>query len=123
MQHDFDSRRRRLLGSALGAGALGASSRLSLAAVDKQRGDAGGKRFVFVILRGGMDGLAAVPALGDPAFPTARGALAQAGSPALRLDSTFALHPNLAGLHALYGRGGLAVVHAVGLPYRERSRS
>ena len=33
----------------------------------------------------------------------------------------FALHPNLSALHAMYGRGELAVVHAVGLPYRERS--
>ena len=35
----------------------------------------GGPRLVLMILRGGMDGLSAVPALGDPAFAEARGAL------------------------------------------------
>jgi uncharacterized protein (DUF1501 family) len=76
---------------------------------------------VFVILRGGLDGLSCVPAVGDPEFAPARGPLAQFASAPLPLDSTFALHPNLAQLHAMYGRGELAVVHAVGLPYRDRS--
>jgi uncharacterized protein (DUF1501 family) len=84
-------------------------------------GREGGSRFVFVILRGGMDGLAAVPAVGDPDFAPARGALAQYASTPLPLSAPFALHPNLVQLHAMYGRGELAVVHAVGLPYRERS--
>ena len=108
--------RRRLLG-ALGAGAITGWSALSFAAAAK----ASDKRFVFVILRGGLDGLSAVPAVGDPEFAAARGGLAQFGAAPLALDSTFALHPNLAQLHAMYGRGELAVVHAVGLPYRERS--
>ena len=113
----FNSTRRRMLAAALGAGALSPWSTLSFA------GAAGSdRRFVFVILRGGLDGLSAVPAIGDPEFAPARGALAQFGAaPPLALDSTFALHPNLGALHAMYGRGELAVVHAVGLPYRERS--
>jgi uncharacterized protein (DUF1501 family) len=74
-----------------------------------------------VILRGGLDGLSAVPAIGDPDFAAARGPLAQFPSAALALDTTFALHPNLAQLHAMYGNGEVAVIHAVGLPYRERS--
>ena len=81
----------------------------------------GGPRLVLMILRGGMDGLSAVPALGDPAFANARGALGQFASPALPLDGLFALHPALPGLHAMYGQGELAVLHATGLPYRERS--
>ena len=79
------------------------------------------QRFVFVLLRGGMDGLSAVPAVGDPEFAAARGALAQFAAPVLALDGTFALHPQLGQLHAMYGRGELAVVQAVGLAYRERS--
>jgi uncharacterized protein (DUF1501 family) len=80
-------------------------------------------RFVFVILRGGMDGLAAVPAVGDAEFASARGALAEFGgaSPLALPGTPFALHPHLAQMHALYQRGELAVVHAAGLPYRERS--
>jgi uncharacterized protein (DUF1501 family) len=79
-------------------------------------------RFVFVLLRGGMDGLGAVPAIGDADFAAARGPLAHFGAPPLVLDGTpFALHPNLGTLHELYRSGELAVVHATGLAYRDRS--
>ena len=37
------------------------------------------------------------------------------------LEGPFALHPELGQLHAMYGRGELAVVHGVGLAYRNRS--
>lgn len=114
----FNSTRRRMLAATLGAGALSPLSALSFAGSGGQAGD---RRFVFVILRGGLDGLSAVPTVGDPEFGAARGALAQFAAPPLALDGTFALHPNLAAMHAMYGRGELAVVHAVGLPYRDRS--
>ncbi|MDE2145888.1 MAG: DUF1501 domain-containing protein [Burkholderiales bacterium] len=100
---------------------LGPLARLSLAAPGPRSGDA---RFVFVILRGGMDGLTAVPAVGDPAFAAARGDLGRFdafGSGPLPLDGTFALHPLLTRLHAMYGQGELAVLHATGQAYRERS--
>jgi uncharacterized protein (DUF1501 family) len=81
-----------------------------------------GGRFVFVLLRGGLDGLAAVPAVGDPSYAAARGPLASFAAPPLLLsDGLFALHPTLVQLHAMYGRGELVVLHAVGLVYRERS--
>lgn len=78
-------------------------------------------RLVLVILRGGLDGLSAAPVLGDPDFAGVRGALAQFGDPPLSLTGPYALHPALAQLHAMYGRGEACVVHATGLPYRERS--
>jgi uncharacterized protein (DUF1501 family) len=79
-------------------------------------------RFVFVLLRGGLDGLAAVPAVGDADFASARGALAQYASAPLALPNTpFALHPNLTALHAMYEQREAAVIHATGLVYRERS--
>ena len=111
---DFLLPRRRFLAA---AAALGAAPALSFAGA--ATGD--GPRLVVVILRGGMDGLGAAPAIGDPAFAAARGPLAQLPSPALPLDGTIALHPNLAELHAMVARGEAAVVHAVGLAYRERS--
>lgn len=107
-------RRRHLLQAALGLPTL------ALAAVPA----AGDRRFVFVILRGGLDGLHAVPVPGDPDFAAARGPLAQftAFAPGpLPLQGPFALHPLLPGLHAMYTAGELAVVHATGLPYRQRS--
>ena len=81
----------------------------------------GANRLVLVILRGGIDGLGAAPALGDPDFAAARGPLGQFALPPLRVDSTVSLHPNLVELHAMVGRGEATIVHAVGLPYRERS--
>jgi uncharacterized protein (DUF1501 family) len=82
------------------------------------------KRLVVIVLRGGMDGLAAAPPVGDPAYVGARKGLAlpRAGANAvLALDSTFALHPRLTNMHAMYRAGELTLVHAVGTPYRERS--
>lgn len=82
-------------------------------------------RFVLVILRGGLDGLAAVPAYGEPQYAALRGdlALAPPGSEAgaLELDALFGLHPALVHLHSLYRARELAVLHAVATPYRERS--
>jgi len=109
--------RRHLLGAAAAAAALGPLSRLSVAATPS----ASDRRFVFVILRGGMCGLTAVPAVGDPAFADARGPLGVFADAPLRLDGAFALNPLLPQLHAMYGQGELAVLHATGLPYRERS--
>ena len=117
MTSSIDPRRRFVVGTLLGAGALAPWSTLSLAAT----ANASGNRFVLVILRGGMDGLSAVPAPGDPAFEAARGPLGRFPSPTLALTELFAFHPQLVESHAAYRRGELAVVHAVGLPYRERS--
>ena len=78
-------------------------------------------RFVFVILRGGLDGLAAVPPLGDPSYANVRGSLAIVSREALTLDGMFGLHPALENMHGFYQDGELAVLHAVATPYRERS--
>lgn len=80
-----------------------------------------GNRLIVVLLRGGLDGLAAVPAPGDPAFAEARGVLASTAAPALPLDGIFGMHPQLAALHGMYQQREALVVHATGLPYRERS--
>ena len=77
-------------------------------------------RMVVVILRGALDGLAAVPAYGDGNYARIRGEIAIA-SPRLRLDGMFALHPSLERLHARYEAKELAVFHAIASPYRERS--
>jgi uncharacterized protein (DUF1501 family) len=105
--------RRSVLGMFGGLSALAGLPGLALGAPA-----AGERRLVFVFLRGGMDGLAAVPATGDPAFAARRGSLA---GEALKLDATFGLSPYLPEMHRLYGAGELAVLHAAASPYRERS--
>lgn len=77
-------------------------------------------RFVLVILRGALDGLAAVPPYGDGNYARQRGQLAIT-APAHKLDGLFGLNPGLAQLHARYEAKELVVFHAVASQYRERS--
>ena len=116
----MDPARRQLLRAAVGwslaaSGAL-LVPRVSFAAIG------GEQRFVFVLLRGALDGLAAVPAVGDPDYARLRGELDLSAAPSLqKLDGPFALHPALQFLAEQWRQQQLAVVHAVATPYRERS--
>ena len=114
------NQRRLLIKAVIGSAAALPLATLSFAAADKGAGRRH-ERVVMVILRGGMDGLYAVPAVGDADFAAARSALSQYAEPVLPLDTTFALHPSLAQMHSLFHRGELGVVHAVGLASRDRS--
>jgi uncharacterized protein (DUF1501 family) len=81
-------------------------------------------RLLVIVLRGALDGLAAVAPVGDPDWAGLRGdkALALGGkTPALPLDSFFALNPAMPNLHRLYKSGAATIVHAAATPYRERS--
>ena len=81
-------------------------------------------RFLTIVLRGALDGLAAVAPVGDPDWIKLRGdnALRLDGkTPALPLDGFFALNPAMPNFHRLYRAGQAIVVHAVATPYRERS--
>ena len=112
------------VGALVGAAALGGSlltTRIAFAAP----GTGADGRFVFIILRGALDGLSAVPPYGDSAYAALRGPLAlpapgSAGG-ALHLDNLFALHPSLVFLHENFSARELIVLHAVATPYRERS--
>src|SRR5881394_2912108 len=81
-------------------------------------------RFLTIVLRGALDGLAAVAPVGDPDWIKLRGdnALALDGkTPALPLDAFFALNPAMPNLHRLYRAGQATIVHAAATPYRDRS--
>jgi uncharacterized protein (DUF1501 family) len=81
-------------------------------------------RMLTIVLRGALDGLAAVAPVGDPDWLKLRGdkALVLDGkTPALALDSFFALNPAMPNLYRLYKAGQAAIVHASATPYRERS--
>jgi uncharacterized protein (DUF1501 family) len=81
-------------------------------------------RLLVVVLRGALDGLAAVAPVGDPDWIALRGdnALRADGpAPGLRLDDFFVLNPAMTNLHRLYQASEASIVHAVATPYRERS--
>ena len=81
-------------------------------------------RFLTIVLRGALDGLAAVAPVGDPDWLKLRGDKAldlDGQTPALPLDGFFALNPAMPNLHRLYQAGQATIVHAVATPYRERS--
>ena len=107
---------------------IGAGASLSLLAPFASIADTNANpesRLVLVILRGGLDGLAAVPPYGDVRYQTLRAELAL-NAPGrldgvLDLDGYFGLNPALENMHGLYRDGELAVLHAVATPYRDRS--
>jgi len=117
MASDRPESRREFIGALLSGAALAPWTQLSVAGQARPH-DA---RLALVVLRGGLDGLTAVPLPRDETFLAARGPLAQWPATPLPLEGPFALHPALGEMHALYGRAELLVVHATGLPYRERS--
>ena len=81
-------------------------------------------RLVIIILRGALDGLSAVPPVGDPDYADLHGDLAFTASgdrAALPLDGFFFAHPALAAFKRLYDKKQAAVVHAVATGYRDRS--
>ncbi|MDR7003226.1 DUF1501 domain-containing protein [Paraburkholderia strydomiana] len=111
----MSSRRQFLQIAAAGAGAILISPRVAFASVVTDR------RFVFVIQRGAADGLNTVVPYAEPAYATLRGPLAIDASSARRLDGTFALHPALVQIGAMYADRQALFVHAVASPYRDRS--
>ncbi len=111
------SRRTALLG--LTAAWTCGSASLALAAAPSDR------RLVVVILRGALDGMAAVVPYGDPDLVRLRAGLVppEPGKPdgLLDLGGFYGLHPTLTGMHGLFKAGQLLPVHAVAGPYRSRS--
>lgn len=83
------------------------------------------RRLVMVILRGALDGMAAVVPYGDPALDGLRAdlLLPPPGQPGgvLDLGGFYGLHPELVGLHGLYQAGELLPIHAVAGSWRSRS--
>ena len=69
--------RRRFLGQgALGIGALGMGALWTTRLAFGAPGVGADGRVVFIIMRGALDGLSAVPPYGDPAYVSLRGPLA-----------------------------------------------
>jgi uncharacterized protein (DUF1501 family) len=104
---------------------LGSGTLFAWAYVPKlARAEGRDPRLLVIVLRGALDGLAAVAPVGDPDWVGLRGdqALTLDGkTPALPLDAFFALNPAMPNLHRLYKAGAATIVHAAATAYRERS--
>jgi uncharacterized protein (DUF1501 family) len=113
--------RRLILKSALAASAMSAWDAPVRFAFANVPGD---RRFVVVILRGALDGLAAVPPHGDPDYRSVRGILAldtTGTAPLHDLDGHFGLHPALTNMKGMWDAKQLVVFHNISSPYRDRS--
>ena len=102
----------------MGVAALGAQLATARASFGLQ-GASG--TLVVVFLRGGMDGLSALVPADDPHLAAARPRIAVPAGALLPLDRGFGLHPALAPLHDLWGRGLFTAVPAVSTPDISRS--
>jgi uncharacterized protein (DUF1501 family) len=81
-------------------------------------------RLAVIILRGALDGLTAVPPVGDLSYKGLREQIAfgvDGPNKVLPLDGFFGLHPSMPNLARLYGQHQAAVVHACATGYRDRS--
>ncbi len=111
------SRRAALLGLSTSIYIGGSTLALAAAATEK--------RLVVVILRGALDGMAAVAPYGDPGLTALRAEIVppapgQSGG-LLDLGGFFGLHPALTGLYDIYRSSEALIVHAVAGGYRVRS--
>ena len=77
------------------------------------------KNLVVIMLRGGMDGLCAVPVIGDKNFEKRRKSILIEN--AIKLNSDFALHPRLIGFNKCWNDNTGTIVHAASIPYTQRS--
>lgn len=81
-------------------------------------------RLVVIVLRGALDGLAAVGPIGDPDYAPLHGplALTRDGPHAgWALNDFFILNPGMPHFARLYREGQASIIHAVATPYRDRS--
>ena len=76
------------------------------------------RNLVIIMLRGGMDGLTAVP-VRDTILDKARPDILVEGL--LSLTSDFSLHPKLEYFHKLWQQKRASIVHATNIPYQLRS--
>ena len=77
------------------------------------------KNLVVIMLRGGMDGLTAVPIIGDKDFEKKRKDIVIENI--IKLNSDFALHPRLSGFYEAWTENTGTIVHATSIPYTQRS--
>ena len=77
------------------------------------------KNLIVVMLRGGMDGLTAVPYIGNNILRKARPDIGV--NKPIKITSDFALHPQLKQFKKLWDQNKASIFHATSIPYTGRS--
>jgi uncharacterized protein (DUF1501 family) len=122
MKNNFSIERRQLLRSmGLAAGSAWLPQSWAQSAAPLKNG-----RLILVFLRGAYDGLSVAVPYADSDYARSRPTIAMAApdgslATALKLDSTFALHPALAPLMPLWRSGVLSFIPSAGSPDPTRS--
>ena len=106
--------RRNFLQTAMGSAFLMAYPNFSQAAADLGR-----RRLIIILLRGGLDGIAALPPVGDKDLGSLRRNI-QINDPP-KLDGIFAINPAMNFMRKAYAENMAAFVHATSFPYTGRS--
>ncbi|MFA0472804.1 DUF1501 domain-containing protein [Vibrio sp. 10N.222.51.E8] len=100
------------------AAAVGVSAMLPFPSFAKTGSD---NIFIWVSLRGAMDGLNVVVPHADPDYSNLRPNIGLKPEQLVKLDDFFGLHPSLKQCHQWYEINELSFVHACSTAYRERS--
>ena len=103
--------RRQLIGASLAGAVLWPTGVFSATKTEQ--------RFIVILLRGAVDGLAMVPPIGDKHYGNNRKILVNKDT--ISLTDDFGLHPSLAPLLPMWKQNQLQIVHATGLIGASRS--
>ena len=76
-------------------------------------------RLLTILLRGGLDGMFAMPPVGDKRLAGLRRKINP--DQTLKLDGFFGLHPAFKTVHDMYNKGEAVLVHGASIPYTGRS--
>lgn len=100
---------------------LKASAILSFAALPEfaLAGNVSETRLLTILLRGGLDGMFALPPTGDKQLAQLRPKINP--DQTKKLDGLFSIHPAFKNVHAMYQKGEALLVHGASLPYTGRS--
>ena len=79
------------------------------------------RKFIFILLRGGMDGLSALTPDDVGELSYIRPKLSKQMGERINLNNGFRLHPALAHLKTFYDENDVTFIHACSTSYRERS--
>lgn len=117
----MDTSRRKFISGLLATPVLSAFSNLTFGSINSSKEVNKRKFFIWITLRGGMDGLNVVVPSNEPSYYKYRPNIAIKKSELYPLSNQFGLHPALKHCAQLYKEKQLLLAHAFATSYRQRS--